>query len=60
VKSYTAKNLKPTIMSKKISPIGKYLAEFFSWWFFGLKQGEDLLFLSVVPKKRAKAQMLPM
>ena len=28
-KGYTAKNLKPTIMSKKISPIGKYLAEIF-------------------------------
>ena len=59
-KGYTAKNLKPTIMSKKISPIGKYLAEFFSWWFFGLKQGEDLRFLPVAPKKRVKVSMLPM
>ena len=55
-KGYTAKNLKPTIMSKKISPIGKYLAENFSLWLFGrFETRRDLLFLSVVPKKCAKA-----
>ena len=56
MKGYTAKNLKPTIMSKKISPIGKYLAENFSLWLFGrFETRRDLLFLSVVPKKCAKA-----